>query len=320
MMPLMHISEWAKKTPDGVAVRMAGSGDTVTFAELERAANQSAQLLRRLGLKRGDAFAIWSTNNPRFLECALAMQRSGLYMVPIASKLTAPEAAYIINDSHSRVLLIDAGLGAAALDMAAHLGELCPTIETVRAMRGDLPNLTRWEAATAEMPATLIDDPSTGLTLIYSSGTTGKPKGVRRPLPEAPFDTPDSYLPYHQQLFRTEPGTHFIATAPLYHSGPLAFVLSELHLGASVLIFEKFDAEKVLAAIDRYRPLRGQFVPTMFTRMLKLPGTVRARYDVSSIKVAMHSAAPCPVTVKKAMIEWWGPVLYEIYGGTVTNG
>ena len=316
----MSIEQWAGQTPGEVAVRMAGTGEAITFAELDKAANQAAHLMRSLGLKRGDVFAMFAGNSPRFVELAFAMSRTGLYMVPIASKLKAPEAAYIANDSGARVLIVDAGNGEAAAELARDIASLCPNVERVFAMRGDLAGAERWEEAIAAMPATPIADQSPGTTMIYSSGTTGKPKGVHRALPEGDYGGPDGYLQYHQHLFRTEPGTPFLATAPLYHSGPMAFIMAELRLGASVLVFEKFDAERVLQAIDRYKPKRGQFVPTMFVRMLKLPQEVREKYDCSSMEVAMHSAAPCPVEVKRAMIEWWGPVLYEIYGGTENAG
>jgi acyl-coenzyme A synthetase/AMP-(fatty) acid ligase len=316
----MHIRNWAEQTPGVTAIRMAGSGETVTYAELERASNRGAQLLRKLGLERGDGFALWAGNSPRFLEVAWSMQRSGLYMTPIAAKLKAEEAAYIINDSGARVVIVDAELGPEAEKLAREAAALCPKVEAIFSLRGPLPGVRLWEEAILEMPATPVANQSTGAPMIYSSGTTGRPKGVRRALSDAPFDATDGYESYHKAIFRTEPGTVFVATAPLYHTGPLAMVLAELKLGATVLVFEKFDAEKVLAAIEEHHVQRGQFVPTMFTRMLKLPAEVRARYDVSSMKVAMHSAAPCPVDVKQAMIEWWGPVLLEIYGGTENAG
>jgi acyl-coenzyme A synthetase/AMP-(fatty) acid ligase len=170
------------------------------------------------------------------------------------------------------------------------------------------------------MPGTPIADQSGGATMIHSSGTTGKPKGVRQPLPTEPFDEENFYQKFHRAIFNTEPNSAFMVTAPLYHTGPLSMVMADLRMGGTALVFEKFDAEKVLEAIEKHQVRRAQFVPTMFTRMLKLPDEVRARYDVSSMKAAMHSAAPCPVEVKRAMIEWWGPVLYEIYGGTENAG
>jgi acyl-CoA synthetase (AMP-forming)/AMP-acid ligase II len=316
----MHIRDWAERTPDAPAIIMARSGERVTFAELEAASNRNAHQLRTLGLKRGDVFALWSSNNPGFLELAWAMQRSGLYMVPLPAKLTAPEAAYIINDSGARVTIVDAGIGAAAETFAAEHGALCPKVERVFSLRGPLPGLERWEEASAAMPATPIADESTGATLIYSSGTTGHPKGVFRPLSEAAFDGADGLELFHGHRFGVKPGDVFVNAQPLYHSGPSAMTMVEQRLGATALVFEKFDPELMLASIERHKAVRGQFVPTMFVRMLKLPQETRAGYDVSSLKAAIHSAGPCPIEAKHAMINWWGPILHEIYGGTENAG
>jgi long-chain acyl-CoA synthetase len=314
----MHIKDWAARTPDTPALIMAGSGETVTFAELERASNRGAHLLRSVGLQRGDAYALWSTNNARFHEITWSMQRSGLYMTPIASKLNAGEAAYIVNDCGARVLIVDATIGAAAEALVRDAAALCPGVEKIYAIRGPLPGVERWEEATAAMPDTPIADQSLGRPMIYSSGTTGRQKGVRMPLSDAPFDSPPYAI--YQEHHKVEPGTGFIATAPMYHVGTLGMTMSEQQMGATIILFEKFDAEGLLAAVQKYRPRRAQFVPTMFSRLLKLPPEVRARYDVSSLELAIHSAAPCPVTVKREMIDWWGPILFDIYGGTENAG
>jgi long-chain acyl-CoA synthetase len=316
----MHIRDWAQRTPDAPAIIMAGSGETVSFAELEAASNRGAQLLRKHGMKRGDSFALWSGNNPRFLEIIWANQRSGGYVTPIAAKLKAPEAAYIINDCGARIVIVDASLGEAAQELARNAKTLCPKVEQFYSLGGDLPGMPRWEDATAQMPSAEIPDQSNGMQMIYSSGTTGRPKGVRMPLSDDPFDGTNPYLEHHRAKHDVTPGTVFLCTAPLYHTGPLNFVLTEQRLGAPVLVFEKFDAEAVLAGIQTYRVQRSQWVPTMFTRMLKLPEAVRKSYDVSSLRLALHSAAPCPVPVKKQMIDWWGPILFEIYGGTENAG
>lgn len=298
---------------------MAGSGETVSYAALEDAANRGAQLMRRLGLQRGDVFALWSGNNPRFLEIAWAMRRAGLYMVPVASKLRAEEAAFIINDSRARVLIADAGLAHAAA-LVEQLPTLCPGLEKAFSLCGALPGLQGWEKALLDMPAELIDDPSQGQWMAYSSGTTGKPKGVLQPLPDGPFDEPHPFSRLMAERYRSGPQTQFVLSAPLYHVGTLGIAIAEHCLGASLLLFEKFEAETMLQGIDRHRPEHGQFVPTMFVRMLKLPAEVRARYDVSSLKVAIHSAGPCTIETKRAMIQWWGPILEEIYGGTENVG
>lgn len=316
---MTYPGHWAATQAESPAIIMAGSGEQVTFAELERAANQGAQLLRQLGLRRGDTFALWSGNNARFLEIVWAMRRAGVYMVPVPSKLTAEEAAYLVNDSQSRLVIIDSTLKHAA-DFNARLGVLCPDARYAFSLHGPLPGRNAWEAACADMPDTLIADPSPGQSMAYSSGTTGKPKGVKQPLPEGAFESPPAFAPLMAHRYHSKPGTCFVLSAPLYHSGPLNMAISEQSLGATVLLFEKFDAELMLQCIEKYRPERGQFVPTMFIRLLKLPKTVRQRYDVSSLKIAIHSAAPCPIDTKYAMIDWWGPILEEIYGGTENVG
>ncbi|MBV1917669.1 MAG: acyl-CoA synthetase [Sphingomonadaceae bacterium] len=313
----MHIRDWAAKTPDTPALIMAGSGETVTFAELERASNRGAQLLRSLGLKRGDGFALWSTNNARFHEITWSMQRSGLYMTPIASKLKAEETAYIVNDSGARVLIVDAEVPHAKA-LIDQISTLCPNIETVFCLNGALGDLEQWEDATAKMPDTEIADQSCGQPMIYSSGTTGRPKGIRKDLPEQPFDQHNP--PFYNPFSPVEAGTGYMTTAPMYHVGTLMMTLQEQQMGATIILMEKFDAEGLLRAVDRYHPTRSQFVPTMFIRLLKLPPEVRAKYDVSSLNLAIHSAAPCPLKVKYEMIEWFGPILFDIYGGTESAG
>jgi long-chain acyl-CoA synthetase len=273
----MHIRDWAQRTPDAPAIIMAGSGETVSFAELEAASNRGAQLLRKHGMKRGDSFALWSGNNPRFLEIIWANQRSGGYVTPIAAKLKAPEAAYIINDCGARIVIVDASLGEAAQELARNAKTLCPKVEQFYSLRGDLPGMPRWEDATAQMPSAEIPDQSNGMQMIYSSGTTGRPKGVRMPLSDDPFDGTNPYLEHHRAKHDVTPGTVFLCTAPLYHTGPLNFVLTEQRLGAPVLVFEKFDAEAVLAGIQTYRVQRSQWVPTMFTRMRPRRARSRSR-------------------------------------------
>ena len=313
----MHIRDWAKSSPDTPALIMAESGETVTFGEMEKASNRGAQLLRSLGLKRGDAFALWSTNNARYHEITWSMQRSGLYMTPIASKLKAPEAAYIVNDSGAKVLIVDAKVNHAEA-LVRDIAELCPDIEHVFALQAPIGDLERWEDATAKMPDTQIADQSAGQPMIYSSGTTGRPKGIRKELPDQPFD--EHTPPFYMALTPVEPETGYMTTAPMYHVGTLMMTLQEQQMGATIVLMEKFDPENLLKAVDKYKPKRSQFVPTMWIRILKLPEEVRAKYDMSSLELAIHSAAPCPIKVKKAMIDWWGPILYDIYGGTESAG
>lgn len=318
-MAIVTLTGWAKIQPDKPAVITVSDNRSITFAELEDQANRTAQLFRKLGLKRGDTVATLVGNSIEFLEINNGAQRSGLYLVPIASRLNADEAAYIINDSQSRVAIIDAGTKHGA-ELAADFANLCSKVEHVYAVRGDLPGLERWEQAIAAMPAEMIADPSIGVAMIYSSGTTGQPKGVKHPLPEQPYGAPNQHLSLMTDWYHMRTRMDFIISAPMYHSGANAFAMSTLALGGTVILFEKFDPEQMLQVIDRYKPHGGQFVPTMFTRMVKLPKEVRDKYDVSSLELALHSAAPCPVEVKRAMIEWWGPIFLDIYGGAESIG
>lgn len=313
------LTGWAKIHPDKPAVVTAWGGESITFAALEAQANRTAQLLRKLGMKRGDTLSTLVGNSIEFLEINNGAQRSGLYIVPIAARLNPDETAYIINDSQARIAVIDATTKHGAA-LAADFATLCPKVEHVFAVRGDLPGLERWENAVAAMPAKMIADPAIGVPMIYSSGTTGQPKGVKMPLPEVPYGQPSQHLPLMVDWYGMRTRMDFIVSAPMYHSGANSFAMSTLALGGTVILFEKFDAEKMLQVIDRHKPHGGQFVPTMFIRMLKLPEEVRARYDVSSLELALHSAAPCPVDVKRAMIEWWGPIFEDLYGGTENIG
>lgn len=311
---MYHLSHQARIRPDAPALIMADGGAITTFAELNSASNRGAQLLRSLGLKRSDRFAIWSGSNQRYLEIAWAMQRSGLYMVMIPARLTVEDAAYIVNDSGASVVIVSVALGEKASIFANQAASDCPAARHIFSLCGEIAGLASWEAATAAMPAKEIADPSFGRPMIYSSGTTGPSKGVFMPLLDDPFDDMTNFLQVHQAKDVT-PGSIFATTAPLYHSGPMWMSLSEQAMGATVLLFEKFDPEAVLAAIDRYKVERGQFVPTMFVRMLKLPQEVREHCDVSSIRLIMHAAAPCPVETMRAMIDWWGPVFVDLYSG-----
>ena len=159
-----------------------------------------------------------------------------------------------------------------------------------------------------------------GTDMLYSSGTTGRPKGVRVPLSEEPFGTPSPIMMRLAGLYRIDADTVYLSPAPLYHAAPLRFCMSVLALGGTVVVMERFDPEQALALIERYEATHSQWVPTMFVRMLKLPETLRGAYDLSSHKVAIHAAAPCPVPVKEQLIDWWGPIVWEYYAGTEGNG
>jgi acyl-CoA synthetase (AMP-forming)/AMP-acid ligase II len=309
----MHPSVHARTQPDKPAIVMAGSGDTLTFAELDVRSNQVAQFFRSKGLKAGDTIAMCMDNRIEYFPVIWGAQRSGLVCVAISSRLTAPEMDYILEDSGSRLLIASAYLG-------AELDRLTSNVERF-IVGGEKPGWADWTPAIDAMPTTPISDERAGTDMLYSSGTTGRPKGVRLPLPE------DGNIAGEDRLSLIAAGAFgfskdsvYLSPAPLYHAAPLRWTMAVTRLGGTAVVLEKFDPEAALAAIDTFRITDSQWVPTHFVRMLKLPQEVRDRYDVSSLKCAVHAAAPCPVPVKRAMIEWWGPIVREYYAGTEGNG
>jgi len=311
MKPNTHPSFHAQLTPDKPALIVAGSGHTVTYAQLESASNRGAQLLRRLGLRPGDHIAVMMENHPLFFEVYWSAQRAGLYFTPVSTHLTAEEAAYIVNDCGASVLVASPYVEQAASQLPA----LCPQVKHFLST-GPLPGYRVWSEDTAPMPDTRIADEVGGHNMMYSSGTTGRPKGIKVPFANNPVTAVVPILATFVEAFGYDADTVYLSPAPMYHSSPLGFAPLIQRLGGTVVMMEKFDAEQFLACVARYKVTHTQVVPTMFVRMLKLPDEVRRRYDVSSMRSALHAAAPCPVPVKEAMIDWWGPVIYEQYSGS----
>src|SRR5882757_225018 len=293
---------------------MAGSGETVTYAELEARSNRLAHLLRHRGLKRLDHYAVFMENNSRYLEACGAGERSGLYYTCVNSYLTAGELAYILDNSESRIVVTST----AKLDIAREALKACPKVELCIVVDGpsESQRIVGLEQATAGLPETPVADECVGTAMLYSSGTTGRPKGILRPLPEQP---PEQQLPifnFLEKLWQYREGMIYLSPAPLYHSAPQAAVNLTIRSGGTVIIMESFDPERYLELIEKWGVTHTQLVPTMFSRMLKLPEEVRARYDLSSLEIAIHAAAPCPAAVKEDMIKWWGPIIQEYYGAT----
>ncbi|HVR90187.1 MAG TPA: acyl-CoA synthetase [Novosphingobium sp.] len=310
----MHPSVHAQSHPDKPAVIMAATGETISYAELDRRSNRVAQLLRSRGIGIGDTVAMCLENHPWFFGLTWGFQRAGVHYVAISSRLTAPEVAYILEDSGAK-LLVGSRYLAPVLDEVSKLSPDVPQL------RFDAPGELSAEAALAEMSDNPIADQRAGTDMLYSSGTTGRPKGVKIPLPEDPaIDAVNPLLQLSMAAYGITPQGIYLSPAPLYHAAPLRWSMTMHRVGATVVVMEKFDPETALATIEQYKITDGQFVPTHFVRMLKLPQETRAKYDVSTLKCAIHAAAPCPVPVKRAMIEWWGPVLYEYYAGTEGNG
>jgi len=300
---------------DKIAYVMAERGTTVTFGELEATSNQGAQLFRRLGLKAGDHIALMLENHPRFLQICWAAQRAGLYYTAISFRLQLQEVEYIVNNCEAKVFITSVE----RRDIAEALKERIPKVSNCYMIDATIPGFGSWEAAIGAMPTTPIADQTEGQAMLYSSGTTGYPKGVKRALSGLPFGEMNA-LPVMTTLYGANQDSIYLSPAPLYHAAPLGFSMACLRSGIQVVVMEHFEAESALRAIQRYHVTHSQWVPTMFVRMLKLPPETRTKYDTSSLKCAIHAAAPCPVPVKEQMIEWWGPVLFEYYAGTEGNG
>jgi len=305
----------ARKYPDRAAVVMAGSGETVTYGELETRSNRLAHLLRARGLQRLEHYSIFMENNARYVEACAAGERAGHYYTCVNSFLTAEELAYILANSCSRVLITSEAkreVALAALALSPQV-ELCLVADGPGDGSGRIVNL---DEATAEFPATPIPDESLGAAMLYSSGTTGRPKGILRPLPEQP---PSKQLPlfdFIEKLWQYREGMIYLSPAPLYHSAPQAAVALTIRMGGTAVVMERFEPEHYLQLVPKHRITHTQLVPTMFSRMLKLPEATRRQYDLSSLEIAIHAAAPCPVQVKEEMIAWWGPIIHEYYGAT----
>ena len=311
-----HPCHHATATPDRPALIMAGSGEVTTFGELEARSNQTAHALREAGCNPGDTIAIFAENSPRYFDICWAGQRAGLYYVCISSRLTAPEVAYILKDSGAKLLIASDGLGDVARDAADEAG-----IATRWSIDGEIEGFEPLETLRPAFPETPIADEMAGTDMLYSSGTTGRPKGIRPPLePNVPIDENNVLLQIAQLMSGASEASIYLSPAPLYHAAPLRWCMAFTRLGATLVIMEKFDPEGFLAAVETYKATHSQLVPTMFVRMLKLPEEARAKYDVSSLKFAIHAAAPCPVPVKEQMIDWWGPIIDEYYAGSEGNG
>jgi long-chain acyl-CoA synthetase len=299
------------------AVILHPSGTVVTFDDLEARAHRFAHYFRRAGLQEGDTVAILMENNEHIHAVMWAARRSGLYYVPINTHLTAAEAAYIVDNSSAQAIIGSAALRKTCENLAEHLPEGLPSLLMIA--DDDLDGWLRYPECVADQPDTPIDDELEGDLLQYSSGTTGRPKGIKRELPHvSPADAPGMMSALVG--FWMDPDAVYLSPAPLYHTAPSVWSMSVQAGGITTVVLEKFDPEGCLDAIQRYRVTHAQFVPAMFTRMLKLPKPVRDSYDVSSLKRVMHAAAPCPVEIKKQMMDWWGPIIDEYYASSEAIG
>lgn len=311
----MHPGIIAGQTPDKPAYIMAETGQVVTFKELNELSIQGSQLFRSLGLKKGDHIAILLENHPRFLQICWAAQRSGLYFTTISYRLQLDEVEYIINDCKAKVFITSK----ARTNVVERLIDKIPDVSHCFMLDGLTAGFESWESALKAMPVTPLADETEGASMLYSSGTTGRPKGILHELTDTKFGEAEG-ANIIALLYAATTESIYLSPAPLYHSAPLAFNMGFMRMGMTCVIMEHFDAEAALLFIEKYNITHSQWVPTMFVRMTKLPQETRDKYDVSSLQVAIHAAAPCPIKIKEQMIAWWGPVLHEYYAGTEANG
>ena len=313
----MYPGHWAKVFPDKPAAVDAASGQVRTYQELDDRSNRLARLLRHKGLRRGDHICVFMENNLAYFDVVWAAFRSGLYVTTVNRYLTAEEAGYIVDNSESKALVASM----AVAETAARIPPHAPSCGLLLMADGAAGGFDELDNALAGYPAEPLTEQPTGGFMLYSSGTTGRPKGILRPLPETSIDDDGGPVAGLQRaLWGFDENAVYLSPAPLYHSAPIGFCHSVQALGGTVVMLRRFDPVQALQAIDDHKVTHSQWVPTMFTRMLKLTDAERDGFDLSSHKVAIHAAAPCPEEVKRRMFDWWGPILYEYYGGTEMNG
>lgn len=296
-----------------IAFVMCSTGEKVSFGELEDRANQGAHLIRSLGVGTEDHIAILMENRREFMEICFAADRCGVYYTTISTHFKHAEIAYILRDCSAKILIVSEKFR--FLCAETQIPEDCKILY-VSAKH----ETNSWDFALSCMPTEPIEDEAQGLDMLYSSGTTGRPKGIKWPLPNTVCGEKTMLIELLSALFHYGPDTRYLSPAPLYHAAPLRHSMVTIKMGGVAYIMERFDPIEALKCIERYQITHSQWVPTMFVRMLKLPELERKEFDLSSMKVAIHAAAPCPIDIKLKMIEWWGKIIYEYYAGTENNG
>ncbi len=308
----MFVGTWAAKTPDKPAIIRASTGEFLTYGELDARSMQLAQCFHAHGIRRGDRIAMFMENNIRFMEIVWATLRSGCEIISINRYATVDEAAYILNDSGAKAVVTslaraDIATGLAGASDACTLHLMCD---------GVVGNWASYEDALASYPPVPLDVEWMGEIMAYTSGTTGRPKGVAKPLSDLKISDEWPVARAFVDAYGFDQDMVYLSPAPLYHGAPIRFARAVQSVGGTVIMMEKFDALEALRLIERHRVTHSQWVPTMFVRMLQIPEADRAAIDLSTQRVAVHAAAPCPVDVKRRMISWWGPIIYEYYGAT----
>jgi len=312
----MNLSEFAREHPQKLAVVCATTGRRLTYAELNARSIRLANALHDLGLRKGDHLAVFLDTHVRYLEIVWAAMRSGLYVTPLSRFLTAAEAAYVIDDCEAKVVFSSAAIGPATSGLQPIVGASVVCIALELPVEGWM----NYDAFIEDQSDSAKFEAWRGDVMYYTSGTTGRPKGVLRPLGDARVTDGHPRLTATMLRYGFDEDAVFLSTAPLYHGAPLGFSLAAQFLGGTVVIMDRFDAEQSLAAIERFKVTHSQWVPTMFVRLMRLDEASRWRHDLSSHRVAIHSAAPCPKDIKYQMIDWWGPILQEYYRSTEAHG
>ena len=307
-----HPSITAQTYPHKPAIIMGESGEMVTYRQLDERSNQGAQLFRSLGLQAGDHIGMMLENNRQFLEIVWAAQRSGIIFTPISTHLKRDEVVYILENCGAQLFI-------GSLHLSEVAQQVLPAVTGVKHfyMAGGIkPGFESWDEATDTQPTTPISDETYGVPMLYSSGTTGQPKGVFVPAPGVDVNTPPPLAGSMGAAFGFSEESVYLSPAPLYHAAPLHYSMMVGYQGGTIVVMEQFDPEQALKLIEEHRVTHSQWVPIMFIRMLKLPHEVRDAYDVSSMQFAIHAAAPCPIEIKEKMIQWWGEVIVEYYAAS----
>ncbi len=313
----MYPGDHAAETPDKPAVVMASSGQVVTYKELDDEANRLANVLRSAGIQPGDHVAFCLENHPRYLSIAWGCVYAGVVYTAMSSRLTTEEMQYIIENSGAKAFITSQY----KKEQAEELSDQMDHVSLRLMVDGTIDGYDSYETTIGEASSDPLPNRVAGKDMLYSSGTTGRPKGVKQPFDATPLEELDSNVGnLLGLLFGVTPDSIYLSPAPLYHAAPLRFCMGIQILGATVVVMERFAPEEFLATVETRQVTHTQVVPTMFVRMLKLDEAVRARFDLSSLQMCVHAAAPCPVEVKKQMIDWWGPVIHEYYAGSEGNG
>ncbi|MEE2061660.1 acyl-CoA synthetase [Rhodococcus artemisiae] len=313
----MYPGKYAAEAPHRPAVVEAATGRILTYRDLEDRSVQFAYWLREQGAMPGDHIAVLTVNDATALEVYWGAVRSGLYVTFVNTHLTPAETAYIVDDCDASILVVSAPLAA----LAEAIADSTPKVRIRVAFGGDVPGHVDYRTAIATMPTAPPDDQPRGTDMLYSSGTTGRPKGIRPYLTGAQiWEDSGNHVVRTLRSYGFEENSVYFSPAPIYHAAPLRYAAAAIALGGTVVMASRFDAEATLGYLERYRVTHSQWVPTHFVRFMKLPAEVRSRHDMSSMQAAFHAAAPCPVEVKRAMIDWWGEVIYEYYSSTESPG